>query len=71
MAYMIYQRYTTAVLDAYAGHPDVGEQLEQARAHRRWLEALEIDVPVKAALVEQARALEAAFARLALRTSSA
>ena len=64
MAYMVYQQYTTAVLDAYAGRPDVADHLASARECRRWLESLDIEPNVRAALVEQAQVLEAAFARL-------
>lgn len=64
MAYMVYQQYTTAVLEAYAGRPDVAERLEEARSYRRWLESLEVDTKVRNALVEQALTLEAAFERL-------
>jgi hypothetical protein len=38
MAYMVLQRYTSAILDAYAGSPDVDRHLEEARTHRLWLE---------------------------------
>jgi hypothetical protein len=64
MAYMIYQQYTTAIVDAYTGDPDVSEHLERARAFRQWLESLTIDSSVKHALVEQAETIEAAFSRL-------
>lgn len=65
MAYMVYQQYTTAVLDAYSGRPEVGGHLEKARSFREWLESLEIQDSVRKALVEQARAVEEAFERLA------
>ena len=64
MAYMVYQQYTTAVLEAYAGHPDVADHLASARECRLWLQSLDIEPNVRAALVEQAQVLEAAFARL-------
>lgn len=64
MAYMVYQQYTTAVLDAYRGRDDVAEHYEQARSHREWLESLDLEPSVKDVLVEQARALEAAFEQL-------
>lgn len=64
MAYMVYQQYTTAILDAYAGRPDVAEQLESAQECRRWLQSLDIDPKIRATLVEQAQVLEAAFERL-------
>ena len=41
MAYMVYQQYTNAIVEAYAGHPDVPVNLEAATAHREWLEALD------------------------------
>lgn len=65
MAYMIYQRYTTAVLEAYAGDPDVARHLEAARSHRIWLATLTLEPAVKSALVEQALVIESAFKRLA------
>ena len=62
---MVYQQYTTAVLDAYKGRPDVAGQYEKARSHRRWLESLDIEPAVKNGLVEQARTIEEAFEQLA------
>lgn len=64
MAYMVYQRYTTAILDAYRGSTEVAQHHQRAQSFRRWLESLDIDGAVKSALVEQARAIEAAFDRL-------
>ena len=64
MAYMVYQQYTNAIVEAYAGHPDVPDNLEAATAHREWLQSLDIDPSVKSSLVEQARTIEAAFAHL-------
>lgn len=64
MAYMVYQRYTTAILEAYAGRPDVAAHLDSARSCRRWLESLDIDASIRGALVEQAQTIEAAFERL-------
>ena len=64
MAYMIYQRYTTAILDAYRDSDEVATNLAKARSHREWLESLEIEEAVKATLVEQARRIEEAFERL-------
>lgn len=61
---MVYQQYTTAVLDAYTGRPDVAENLAAARSCREWLQSLEIDPKIRSVLVEQAEALEAAFVRL-------
>jgi hypothetical protein len=65
MAYMIYQRYTTAVLEAYADDPDVVHHLEAARSYRIWLATLTLEPAVKSALVEQALVIESAFERLA------
>ncbi len=64
MAYMVYQQYTTAVLEAYSGRPDVAARLEEARSYRRWLESLDIDEKVRNVLVEQALTIETAFERL-------
>jgi hypothetical protein len=66
MAYMIYQQYTTAVKEGYAGHsqPDIAQQAAAAKTCREWLEALEIDAQIRDGLVEQIRALEEAFGEL-------
>jgi hypothetical protein len=64
MAYMIYQRYTTAILDAYKDSNEVATHVAKARSHRQWLESLAIEPAVKATLVEQARIIEEAFERL-------
>lgn len=64
MAYMIYQRYTTAIVEGYKESGEVATNLAKARSHRRWLESLQIEPAVKAALVEQARTIEEAFERL-------
>lgn len=48
MAYMVMQRYTTAIREAYAGRPDLAEQVAQAAACRTWLESLEIDTSLRA-----------------------
>lgn len=61
---MVYQQYTNAIVDAYAGRSDVASHLEAATAHREWLESLDIDPAVKSTLVEQARTIEKAFAHL-------
>jgi hypothetical protein len=61
MAYMIYQQYTTALKQAYAGRPDVAQHLAAARSSREWLQSLEIDPRVRDTLVEQLKVLEAAF----------
>jgi hypothetical protein len=68
MAYMVYQQYTNAIVDAYAGHSDVARHHEAATVHRAWLESLDIDPAVKGTLVEQARTVEAAFAHLLRRS---
>lgn len=65
MAWMIYQRYTTAILDAYVDDPDVANHLRKAREYREWLESLRTDNNISSALVEQARIVEEAFERLA------
>lgn len=64
MAYMVMQRYTTAVREAYAGRTDVAGQHARAVELRTWLEALEISAALRAELVEPIRALEEAFADL-------
>ena len=64
MTYMVYQRYTTAIVDAYKDHPEVPHHFEEAQSHRRWLQSLDIDNTVKNTLVEQAQTIEAAFERL-------
>ena len=65
MAYMVYQRLTTAILETYAGRPDVARHLAAARACRAWLESLEIDPRLRDALVEPIVVLEEAFQGLA------
>ncbi|HUV09645.1 MAG TPA: hypothetical protein VMX12_01625 [Acidimicrobiia bacterium] len=65
MAYMVYQRYTTAVKRGYTGRTDVAAQHQRAIEFRAWLEELEIDAVIRADLVEQARALEHGFQQLA------
>ena len=64
MAYMVYQRYTTAVKDGYRGRDDVAEQHERATELRIWLEQLAIEPAIRAELVEQVRALEDGFTQL-------
>jgi hypothetical protein len=70
MAYMVYQQFTTAILDAYAGSGDVSEHLERARSYRQWLEGLEIEPSLRSVLVEQAATIEGAFGRLQERAES-
>jgi hypothetical protein len=66
MAYMIYQQYTTAVKEGYAGHPQpvIAQQAEAAKSCREWMESLEINAQIRDGLVEQIRALEEAFEEL-------
>ena len=64
MAYMIYQQVTSAVRQAYAGHPDVTANRARARECREWIESLEIDRSVRSTLAEPFRVLEEAFATL-------
>jgi hypothetical protein len=59
--YMIYQQYTTAVIEAYRGHPENFLHAEKARICREWLESLDIKPDLRDPLVEQIRALENAF----------
>ncbi|HSM38744.1 MAG TPA: hypothetical protein VK838_05370 [Candidatus Limnocylindrales bacterium] len=61
MSYMVMQRYTTAIREAYAGRPDVAQQCEQAANFRAWLESLEIPDALRAELIEPIRAIEDAF----------
>jgi len=62
--YMIYQQYTTAIKNAYAGGVDVANDAETARMCREWLESLRIEPELRNALVEPIRVLEEAFADL-------
>lgn len=64
MSYMVMQRYTSAVREAYARRLGLDRQVAQAAACRAWLESLEIDPALRAELVEPIRALEEAFADL-------
>lgn len=59
--YMIYQQYTTAIKEAYAGEEDVARQAESARQCREWLESLRIDDQLRDSLVEPIEVLEEAF----------
>ena len=61
---MIYQQVTSAVKEAYAADPDVAVQAQKAASYRRWLQSLDIGPHLRDPLVEQARALEEAFADL-------
>jgi len=58
---MIYQQYTTAIKKAYANHPDLVHHAKTAESCRQWLESLEINPNLRAALVEQIQTLEEAF----------
>ena len=64
--YMIYQQYTTAIKEGYADRPqaDIAQQAAAAGTCREWLESLDIDPQLRAALVEQIRAIEEAFEEL-------
>ncbi len=62
---MIYQQYTTAILEAYRGHREAADHLEAAREFRGWIESLAIEEKVRNALVEQAVVIEEAFERAA------
>ena len=61
MPYMIYQQYTTAIKEAYAGDAAVSKNYEAAKSCREWLESLKIDPKLREPLVEQIAALEEAF----------
>lgn len=61
MAYMIYQQYTTAILEAYAGSPDLARHAQSAAMCRAWLESLAIDAQLRDPLVEQIAVLQEAF----------
>lgn len=61
MAYMVYQRYTTAVRRGYRDRSDTAAQALRALEFRAWLESLDIDPSIRAELVEQARAIEHGF----------
>ena len=62
--YMVQQRTTTAVREAYAevGLDEVQRQLAGAHVARAWLESLAIDPEVRASLVEPIAAVEEALA---------
>lgn len=62
--YMIYQQYTTAIKETYAGREDVVHHATTARNCREWLESLQIDSDLRDALVEPIRVLEEAFGDL-------
>lgn len=64
MAYMVAQRYTTAIREAYAGRTDVAEQHARAAEFRTWLESLAIAPSLRAELIEPVRAVEDAFGDL-------
>jgi len=61
MPYMIYQQYITEIKRAYAGHEDLNELYSDAKSHREWLEALQIDGKLRSSLVEPISAVEGAF----------
>lgn len=64
MAYMVMQRYTTAIHEGYGGRADVTEQLRTATAFRTWIESLAIDPAIRNELAEPIRAVEDALADL-------
>lgn len=64
MPYMIYQQYTTAIKNAYAGDQSVPEMYAAAKESREWLESLNIDPKLRDPLVEPIAALEEAFKSL-------
>ena len=70
MAYMVYQRYTTAIREAYGAADvpldDLQEQLASARGARRWLESLIIDPSIRASMAEPIAVIEEAFHGLLL-----
>ena len=61
MPYMIYQQYTTAIKQAYAGDESVSELYKAAKSCREWLESLEIDPKLRGPMVEPVAAIEEAF----------
>jgi len=64
MAYMVHQRFASAIKDAYrekAERSEIQRQLDEARRTRDWLEALEIDGQLRASLVEPIAVVEDAF----------
>ena len=67
MAYMVYQRYTTAVKRGYRDRDDAPAEHARAVEFRTWLEHLDIDPSIRADLVEQALALEHGFEEIARR----
>jgi hypothetical protein len=60
---MVYQQYTTAIVEGYRGRSaeEVAEHAAEARRCREWLTSLAITPSIRAGLVEQMRALEEAF----------
>ena len=69
MAYMIYQQYTSAIKAAYADNPNIAVEAKTALSYRRWLQSLDISPHLRDPLVEQARAIEEAFAEAARKDS--
>ena len=61
MPYMIYQQYTTAIKEAYAGDETLAEQAAAATKWRQWLASLNIEAKLRDPLVEQAATIEEAF----------
>ena len=61
MPYMIYQQYTTAIKQAYAGDEELPDLYAAAKKCRKWLAALEIDPLLRDPIVEPVAAIEEAF----------
>ncbi len=61
MPYMIYQQYSTAVKEAYAGHESIEALYLQAKSCREWLASLEIDARLRDPMVEPVAWVEEAF----------
>lgn len=69
MPYMIYQQYTTAIKEAYAGDESLAERVATAAKWREWLASLKIEAKLRDPLVEQAAAIEEAFKDLLVASS--
>ena len=61
MPYMIYQQYTTAIKQAYAGDPAVAELHAQAQAYRAWLANLQLEPRLLDPLLEPIAAIKEAL----------
>ena len=74
MAYMVYQRYATAIREAYGAEVSQAElegSLADAGRARAWLESLPIEEALRASLVEPIAVIEDALAGLIRRRSRA